>query len=344
MTWFETGVSSLRVFVNTKYLAPSSISVAPIPQKEWLDRMDNRLSRAIGRVLTWPRIVFGIITLLAGLSLWFGVRWIDQIQASIPLTIQNEVTRQLPDAVKKEVPGAVKTELTAQLSQRITDDIASKTQQTQSELFKRQDAYQQAIDQRINGIWQIVMGNKKVLGRSLKNSVSGNEVAVKRTIQPGRELLQLAHAKAKAASSSKDAPIISPQDFNNITRYLFREFEDPDLNTELWQTTLEFASYKTVANGVEFGWPRPNQYSGYTVNIGDEDIDFTNAVFLDAHILLKEGCPVTLRNVRFVRSTFEVPNVPTGRMLLKKLLTSDGPTLTFIIAPPPGYNKGACEK
>lgn len=294
--------------------------------------------------VTWGKAITGFIGLLILYGGWSGVRYIDTYtEKYIPSKIENEVNKQLPDAIKKQVPGAVKEELTAQIAEQIKSDIKTATDKTEIELFRRQDAHQQEINERIKAIWELVSRNQNTLGNSLKKSVSGNQVALKSTIPAGRELLEYAKAKALAVRSKENAPTISQQDFNELSKYLFRELRDPDINTKLRKMSMEVASYKTVVNGVEFGFPHPNRYSGYNVYVGDDD-NFINTIIYDAHIILREGCPLSLKNVRFVNCTFEVGYEKNGMTFLKTLITSNKPTITLTLPPRPGYVKGACQK
>lgn len=272
-------------------------------------------NRSIALLGTLGTVVLAVLGYLA----------VSYITVYIPTKIETEVARQFHVQVK------------GQIAEEIKNNISIQMQQVNKELGQKIADQGNAFNERIDGIYAII--NQKTFAPAVKGGTRRNHHAtLMKTLPVSRELL--AFAKAKALSEPKEAPILTQSDFIEITNNLFARYRDPELNEELWYTLLELASYKTVIDGLKFGFAKP---SSYDEKISLNDREFSNQVISGKTVFLAE-CGVVLRNVRFINCEFDVQRGVNGEHLLRTILTSGHRSISLRLDPPPGYVKGACEK
>jgi hypothetical protein len=275
-----------------------------------------------------PNKVLAILgTLVTGLLGVLGFVMVRYIDNYIPIKIESEIRKNLQEQTKAQIAEEIKTSFAIQI-QNTKDDWGKKIEENSREINKR-----------IDGIYELLT-QPPTFPRSLKGAVrKQNHATLMKTLPVIRDLL--VRAKAKALSEPEVAPILRHAELVEITNDLFTKYKNSDLSSEVWDTLLELASYKTVINGIEFGMPSSSKDYNDVISLNDQKL--SNEVIINK-VVSFGNCPVTLRNVRFVNSKFEIERGTNGEQLLKTLLRSDKPGISLRLAGPPGYTNGACGK
>jgi hypothetical protein len=287
-----------------------------------LPSMADLKARPSSQIFTKAKVLSTVIVLLIGVVAFLVTRYIDSY---IPTKIKTEVADQFQAQVKSQIAEEVRNNVTSQI--QITREAL------QTNLTKDTDA----ITKRIDGLFEILA--EKPLGPALRHGTKRNHAGLIKTLPATRDLL--AHAKSKAISEPTKAVLLGGSDFRELAENLLRSFNDADISRESWETALELASYKTVANGIEYGIPTSATTYDQTVSLNDRELN--DEVIINSVVILGQ-CATRLRNVTFVNCRFEIERGQNGEQFLRTLLTSDKQKMSLRLGEPPGVAKGACEK
>lgn len=170
--------------------------------------------------------------------------------------------------------------------------------------------------------------DKNNLRRLLKEATTGDVPKLKSSLPVASELLKTAQAQEIILEPKEVAELGIP--------VVDVSLNYPLIKTEGWNTASQFAAYRSFINAEVFpvtvkeGGTNPlkplysnNLYSGGVWELDDKQS--VGDYYIDA-IIVYNGGPLSLQDVRFDRCQFRIIQNEAGAKFLKTLLASRGPT------------------